>query len=132
MKRIVSTARAPAAIGPYSQGILAGGFVWASGQVGLDPITGVLVSGGIEAQTRQALANLEAVIGAAGSGLDRVVRTTVFLVDLADFEPMNRVYGAAFGAGAPARSTVEVSALPRGARVEIDAVALAGNALPER
>jgi len=126
MKRVVSTGGAPAAIGPYSQGIVAGGWVWASGQLGLDPSTGALVPGGVEEQTRQALRNLKAVFEAAGSGMDRVVRTTVFLADLADFEGMNRVYAEAFPAPAPARATVGVKALPRGARVEIDGVALAG------
>ncbi len=99
--------------------------VWASGQIGLEPSTGRLVEGGIEAETRQAIENLRAVLEAAGSGLDRVLKVTVFLTDLAsDFEGMNRIYAGYFGAGPPARTTVEVRALPRGARVEMDAVAL--------
>ncbi len=125
MKKVVAAEGAPRAIGPYSQGIRAGGFVWASGQVALDPTTGVLVPGGIEVETRQALSNLGAVLEAAGSGLDQVVRTTVYLVDLRDFEVMNRAYATFFGETPPARATVQVTALPKGARVEIDAVALA-------
>ncbi|HZN02707.1 MAG TPA: RidA family protein [Candidatus Polarisedimenticolia bacterium] len=121
---IIRTDRAPQAIGPYSQAIRAGDLVFLSGQVGLDPATGALVEGGLEAETTRALQNLEAVLRAAGAGLDRVVRTTVFLVDLGDFATMNAIYARAFGETRPARSTVQVSALPRGARVEIDAIAV--------
>lgn len=123
MKKAVTTGEAPRAVGPYSQAIVSDGWVWASGQIALDPATGVLVTGGVEAETRRALANLGAVLRAAGSGFDRVVRATVYLVDMADFETMNRVYAESFGTEPPARACVAVAALPRGARVEIDAVA---------
>ncbi len=123
---VVSTHRAPAAIGPYVQAIRASGFVFVSGQIGLDPAAGTLVAGGTEEQTRRALENLSAILAAADSGLDRVLRATVYLVDLRDFDAMNRVYAEAFGEHRPARVCVEVSKLPKGARVEIDAVALAG------
>ena len=123
----IETAGAPKAVGPYSQAVRAGGLVWASGQIPLDPGTGTLVAGGIEEQTRRVLDNLAAVLAAAGTGLDRVVRTTVYLADLGDFEVMNRVYAGYFGDPPPARATVQVGRLPRDARVEIDAVALAGD-----
>ena len=119
----VATAGAPKAIGPYSQGISVAGFVFTAGQVALDPKTGELVAGGIAEQTSRALENLSAILTAAGTGLSRVVKTTVFLVDMADFAAMNEVYGRAFGNHRPARSTVAVAALPRVARVEIEAVA---------
>jgi 2-iminobutanoate/2-iminopropanoate deaminase len=115
---------APKAIGPYSQAIAAGGLVFCSGQIALDPATGKMVDGGIEVQTKRVLDNLAAVLAAAGTGLGRVVRTTIFLVDLADFEVVNRVYAGYFGDTPPARVTVQVSALPRGSRVEIDAIAV--------
>lgn len=120
----IRTDRAPQAIGPYSQAIRAGDLLFLSGQVGLDPATGALVEGGLEAETIRALQNLEAVLKAAGAGLDRVVKTTVFLIDLGDFQAMNAIYARAFGDTRPARSTVQVSALPRNARVEIDAIAI--------
>lgn len=123
--RPVVTQGAPAAIGPYAQGIVAQGWVWVSGQIPLDPATGALVDGGIEEQTRRALRNVAAVLEAAGSGLDEVVRATVYLTDLGEFESMNRVYAEFFSSTRPARACVEVSRLPKGARVEIDAVALA-------
>jgi len=123
--RSISTDRAPKAIGPYSQGIAAGEFLFLSGQVPLDPATGSLVKGRVQEEVARVLENLKAVLEAAGSSLDRVVRTTVFLTDLTDFEAMNEVYGRYFGAIRPARSTVQVSALPRGARIEIDAIASA-------
>jgi 2-iminobutanoate/2-iminopropanoate deaminase len=119
----ISTAGAPKAIGPYSQAITANGLLFTAGQVALDPSTGELVTGGIGEQTTRALENLRAVLKAAGSGLDQVVKTTVFLVDMADFSVMNEVYGRVFGAHRPARSTVAVAALPKGARVEIEVIA---------
>jgi reactive intermediate/imine deaminase len=122
----IETEAAPAPVGPYNQAVAAGGLLWCSGQIALDPATGVLVGDGdVEAETRQVLVNLQAVLAAAGSGPDRVVRTTVFLADLADFALVNALYAEVFGAGiSPARACVQVSALPKGARVEIDAVAL--------
>jgi 2-iminobutanoate/2-iminopropanoate deaminase len=120
---LVSTVGAPKAIGPYSQAVCANGFIFTAGQVALDPSTGELVSGGITEQTTRALDNLRAILTAAGSSLSDVVKTTVFLVDMADFTAMNEVYGRAFGTHRPARSTVAVAALPRGARVEIDVIA---------
>ena len=127
MKRTVSTPSAPAAIGPYSQAVVAGGFVFCSGQIPLDPATGALVEGDIGVQTRRVLENLKAVLEAAGSGIDRVVKTTVFLADLADFQEMNAVYAEYFGGDPPARAAVQVAALPKGARIEIEAVALGGD-----
>ncbi|HEY8498586.1 MAG TPA: RidA family protein [Limnochordales bacterium] len=124
-RRVVQTGRAPAAIGPYSQAIRAGGLVFVSGQLGLDPATGQL-AGDVEAQARQALTNLRAILEAAGSGLDRVVKTTLFLRTMADFERVNRVYAEFFPEAAPARSTVAVAELPRGAAVEVEAIALEG------
>ena len=119
----VSTARAPKAIGPYSQAVLANGFLFTAGQVALDPDKGELVAGGIAEQTTRALENLRAVLTAAHSDFSQVVKTTVFLVDMADFTAMNEAYGRAFGDHRPARSTVAVAALPRGARVEIEVIA---------
>ena len=120
---VVATAGAPKAIGPYSQGIAAGGFIFTAGQVALDPSTGELVAGGIADQTTRALENLRAVLAAAGSSLSQVIKTTVFLVDMADFAPMNEVYARSFGDHRPARSTVAVAGLPRGALVEIEVIA---------
>jgi len=122
MKAAVNSKSAPSPIGPYSQGVDAGA-VYCSGQIGLDPSTGKLVEG-IVAQTDRALSNLDAVLRAAGLGLDSVVKTTVFMADLSEFAQMNDEYGKHFTTPFPARSTVEVAALPRGARVEIDAVAV--------
>ena len=126
-KKVVKTDAAPGALGPYSQAIVAGGVVYCSGQIPLDPATGNIVSGGVAEQTAQVLKNLRAVLKAAGSDLDRAVKTTVFLKDMSDFGAMNEVYGKPeyFGAAAPARSTVEVARLPRDVRVEIEVVALA-------
>lgn len=126
MKRIIATKSAPEAIGPYSQAIAAGGFVFASGQIPLDPQTGVLVAGNVAEQTEQVLRNLAAVLEAAGTSLDRVVKTTVFLADMNDFAVMNEVYGRHFGVAPPARATVQAARLPRDARVEIEAIALSG------
>lgn len=127
MKReTVGTAGAPAAIGPYSQAIRAGDFLFCSGQIPLDPSTGKMVEGGIEVQTERVLRNLEAVLSAGGGSLASVVKTTVYLADLGDFPAMNAVYGKFFPQDPPARATVEVTKLPAGARVEIDAVASIG------
>lgn len=124
-KRAFETPDAPKAIGPYSQAIAANGFVYTAGQVGADPKTGALVEGGIAEQTEQVLKNLEAVLKAAGSSLDDVVKTTVFLADMNDFAKMNEVYARRFKTPFPARSTVQAARLPRDARVEIEAVAIA-------
>lgn len=123
----IRTADAPAPVGPYSQAIRSGDVVYASGQIPLDPVTGKKVEGEIEDEARQVLANLKAVLEAAGSGMDRVVKATVYLTDLSLFPRVNAVYAEAFDADpAPARVTVGVAALPLGAQVEIDAIALAG------
>jgi 2-iminobutanoate/2-iminopropanoate deaminase len=124
--RAVRTADAPAAIGPYSQGIIAGGMVYTAGQVALDPATGTLIDGDVAAQTERALRNLTAVLEAAGTSWSQVVRTTVYLRHMADFPVVNEVYARVLGDARPARSTVEVAGLPRGALVEIDAVATTG------
>ncbi len=116
---------APQAIGPYSQAIRAGGFIFCAGQTPLDPASMQLIEGDIEAQTRRVLQNLAAVLAAAGSGLDRVVKTTVFMQDLGEFARMNAVYAEFFPAIPPARSTVQVAGLPRGAQIEIECIALA-------
>ncbi len=123
---VVSTPGAPKAIGPYSQAIVHGGLVYTAGQVALDPATMELVAGGVAEQADRALANLAAVLAEAGSGLDRVIKTTVYLVDMADFGAMNEVYARHFGNHRPARSTVAVAGLPKGARVEIDVIAQKG------
>lgn len=121
--KAISTPDAPAAIGPYSQAIRSGDLVFLSGQIPLDPKTGAMVEGSIAAQTERVLDNLAAVLAAAGCGFADVVRTTIFLVDLGDFQVVNETYAKRFGATPPARATVQVSALPKGARVEIDAIA---------
>ncbi len=126
MKQIIATERAPQAIGPYSQAIVAGGFVFASGQIPIDPATGQFVEGGIVEQTEQILRNVSNLLEAAGTGLARVVKTTVFLADMNDFAAMNETYARFFGENPPARSTVQAARLPRDARVEIEVVALAG------
>jgi 2-iminobutanoate/2-iminopropanoate deaminase len=123
-KKIISTEKAPKAIGPYSQAILTSGFVFAAGQVGLDPSSMEIVVGGIEAQTRQALMNLKNVLESADSGLNYVVKTTVFLQDMGDFAAMNGVYSEFFPSNPPARATVSVAGLPKGALVEVDCIAL--------
>ncbi len=119
----VTTLSAPSAIGPYSQAIDAGDYVFLSGQVPIDPKTGELVTGDINAQTNRALDNLGAVLEAAGCSFSHVVKTTIYLIDLADFQAVNATYAKRFTAAPPARATVQVSALPKGARVEIDAIA---------
>ena len=127
MKReVIATKKAPAAVGPYSQAIRVGDFVFTAGQLAFDPATGKLVEGGIEEQTRQVLRNITAVLEAAGSSLDEVVKTTVFLKDMGDFKAMNEVYASFFANQPPARSTVEVANLIPGALVEIDAIAIVG------
>lgn len=124
-KETIATGRAPQAIGPYAQAIKVDGFVYTSGQIALEPATGNLVDGGIAGQTRRVLENLKAVLDAAGSSLDRAIKSTVYLTDLGDFQEMNTIYAEYFGEAKPARSTVGVAQLPRGALVEIDVVALA-------
>lgn len=119
----LSTTSAPAAIGPYSQGQISGGFLFSAGQIPLIPVSMEMVTGSIEDQTRRVLRNLDAVLSAAGSSWARVVKTTVFLTDLADFAAFNAVYGAHLGDAKPARSTVQVAALPKGAKVEIELIA---------
>jgi len=123
MKKIVSTAGAPKAIGPYSQAVVHNGIVYLSGQIAIDPATNQLIEGDVAAQTRRVLANLKAVLEEAGSSLDAVLKTTVFLKDMADFPKMNEVYGEYFSANPPARSTVQAAKLPRDVAVEIDAIA---------
>jgi 2-iminobutanoate/2-iminopropanoate deaminase len=125
-KGIVRTDKAPQAIGPYSQGVRAGGFVFFSGQIPLDPLTGQMTGGDSAVQTEQVMNNIAEVLAAANLGFDDVVKTTIFLVDLADFAAVNEVYGRRFAQDPPARSTVEVKGLPRGSRVEIEVVAFSG------
>lgn len=120
----ITTKAGPAAIGPYSQAIVCGEMVFVSGQIPLDPATGAFVQGGIEAQTRQVMRNIGAILEAAGSSLDQVVKTTVYLADLNDFDEMNRTYGTFFTGDPPARATVQVAKLPKGASVEIDAISI--------
>ena len=123
-RNVIQTQHAPAAIGPYSQAIRAGNFLFASGQLGLDPQSGKLQEG-VEAQARQALTNIQAVLQSAGSSVDRVVKTTIFLANMADFAKVNAIYGELFQQEPPARSTVQVAALPLGGLVEIEVIALA-------
>ena len=122
-RNVIQTQHAPAAIGPYSQAIRAGNFLFASGQLGLDPQSGKLQEG-VEAQARQALTNIQAVLQSAGSSIDRVVKTTIFLADMNDFAKVNAIYGDVFQQEPPARSTVQVAALPLGGLVEIEVIAL--------
>ena len=124
----ITTASAPAPVGPYNQAVLAGGWLYCSGQIALDPTNGVMVGqGDVEAETRQVLSNLMAVLTAAGAEPRQVIRTTVYLTDLADFQRVNALYGEIFGDGiSPARACVQVAALPKGARVEIDCIAWLG------
>ncbi len=128
-KEVIIAEKAPKAIGPYSVGIRAGNYIFTSGQLGIDRSTGELVPGGVEAETRQALLNLQNVLEASGSGLEWVVKTTVFLSNMGDFGRMNAVYAEFFTSKPPARSTVEVAALPKGGAVEIEAIAITALAL---
>jgi 2-iminobutanoate/2-iminopropanoate deaminase len=123
MKNIISTEQAPKAIGPYSQAVISNGFAFLSGQIPLDPATNQIIDGGIAAQTERVLENLKSVLEAAGSSLDRVVKTTVYLKDMGEFAKMNEVYGRYFTSNAPARATVEAARLPRDVAVEIDCIA---------
>ena len=125
MKEIISTENAPGAIGPYSQAIKTGGMIFCSGQIPIDPVTGEFVSNDVGEQTEQVLKNLNAVLKAGGSGLEQVVKTTVFLADMSDFAAMNEVYGRYFTENKPARATVQAARLPRDARVEIECIATA-------
>jgi 2-iminobutanoate/2-iminopropanoate deaminase len=127
MKQTVSTESAPKAIGPYSQAVIHNGVAYLSGQIPLNPATGQMVEGGIEAQTERVLENLKAVLAACGASLDSVLKTTVFLKDMGEFPKMNEVYGRYFAVNPPARSTVEAARLPRDVRVEIDCIAVAGS-----
>lgn len=126
MKSII-TDKAPAAIGPYSQAVEAGGLLFCSGQIPLDPVSGELISGTVEQETVRVMENLRGVLEAAGTDFDHLVKTTIYLTDMADFAVVNQVYGQYFSAIKPARATVAVAALPRGARVEIEAVAIVKN-----
>ena len=126
MKEIIVTEQAPQAIGPYSQGVKAGGFLFLSGQIALDPATGELVAGGVAAETERVMDNIAGVLAAAGLDFDSVVKTTIFLTDLAAFGVVNGIYGRRFPVASPARSTVQVAALPRGACVEIEVIARYG------
>lgn len=125
-KQVINTSHAPAAIGPYSQAIRLGNLVFTAGQVALDPATGQLVEGDVVAQTERVMQNLQAVLSGAGCGFENVVKTTVFLQDMADFAAMNGVYGRFFPQNPPARSTVQVAGLPKNAKVEIEVVAFVG------
>lgn len=124
MKTVVNTEKAPGAIGPYSQGIKAGGFVFVSGQMPVDPVSSAVVEGGIEAQTKQVLENIAAILGSEGLTMDSVVKTTVFLKDLNDFQIVNGIYGQYFKEQAPARACVQVVKLPKDVMVEIEAIAV--------
>lgn len=130
-KQVVVTDEAPKAIGPYSAGIKLGSFVFTAGQLGIVPENGDIISGGIEAETRQALKNIEKILEAAGASMSDVVKTTVFLRDMDDFGRMNQVYAQFFQENPPARSTIQVAALPKGAAVEIEAIAILHRALPD-
>ena len=124
MKEIISTSKAPAAIGPYSQGVKVGNMVFVSGQIPIDPETGNIVEGGIKEQTRRVLENIKAILESIGGSLNNVVKTTVFMVDLSEFSEMNEVYKEYFSGNFPARSTVQVSALPKNVKIEIEVVAI--------
>src|SRR2546430_2255706 len=126
MKKIISTPEAPAAVGPYSQAIRIGNFVFCSGQIPLDPETGEIVPGDVNAQTRRVMENIAAVLRAEGLNFGNIIKTTIFLANLSDFQAVNELYGSYFKLDPPARSTVQVAALPKGANVEIEVIALAG------
>lgn len=123
MSEVIKTNQAPQAIGPYSQGIKAGDFLFASGQIAIDPATGNLVEGGIEAQTRRVMENVQHILAAAGLNFSQVVKTTVFITDMGDFAAVNKIYGEYFTSNPPARSCVAVAALPKGALVEVEVIA---------
>lgn len=123
MKKIIKTDKAPGAVGPYSQAVVSGGFVFTSGQLPMDPETGKFVEGGVKEEARQCLENVRAILEAAGTSLDKVVKATVFLTDIKDFAAVNEVYASFFREGPPARSAFQVAALPLGARVEIEMIA---------
>ena len=123
-RKIISTKDAPAAVGPYSQGVCINNLIFTAGQIPLVPETGNLIEGGIEEQTRQVMKNLAGVLEAAGSSLAKIIKTTIFVTDIGDFAKVNQVYGSFFTADPPARSTVQVAALPLGAKVEIEAIAI--------
>ncbi len=125
MKKIISTPEAPAAIGPYSQAVRVGSTIYCAGQIPLDPQSSQIVSKDISEQTRRVLDNISAILGAEGLSFQNIVKTTIFLTDLADFQTVNEIYASCFKQAPPARSTVQVSALPRGARIEIEAIAMA-------
>ncbi len=125
MKNIIATTEAPAAIGPYSQAVRVGSTLFCAGQIPLDPKTGEIVTGGVDAQTRQVMKNISAVLSAAGMTFGNVVKTTIFLADLGDFQTVNEIYGSHFQKQPPARSTVQVAALPKASRVEIEVIAVA-------
>jgi 2-iminobutanoate/2-iminopropanoate deaminase len=125
MKKIISTSEAPGAVGPYSQAVRVGSTIYCAGQIPLDPKTGQIVAGGIDAQARRVLDNVAAVLRAEGLGFENIVKTTIFLTDLADFQTVNEIYGSYFKQAPPARSTVQVPALPKGARIEIEVIAVA-------
>lgn len=126
MKKIISTSEAPTAVGPYSQAVRAGSTIYCAGQIPLDPKSGQIVAGGIDVQTRRVLDNVTAVLKSEGLTFESIVKTTIFLTDLGDFQTVNEVYGSYFKQAPPARSTVQVSALPKGARIEIEVIAVAG------
>jgi 2-iminobutanoate/2-iminopropanoate deaminase len=127
MKKIISTPEAPAAVGPYSQAVRVGSTIYCAGQIPLDPKSGQIVSGEIDVQTRRVLDNIAAVLRAEGLGFENIVKTTIFLIDLGDFQTVNEIYAGYFKQAPPARSTVQVAALPKGARVEIEVIAVAGD-----
>jgi 2-iminobutanoate/2-iminopropanoate deaminase len=127
MKKIISTSKAPAAIGPYSQAVRAGSTIYCAGQIPLDPKTGQIVTNDISEQTRRVLDNIGAILGVEGLSFQNIVKTTIFLADLADFQTVNEVYASYFNQAPPARSTVQVAALPKDARIEIEAIAVADN-----
>ena len=127
MKKIIATSEAPAAIGPYSQAVRAGSTIFCSGQIPLDPKTGQIVAGDISAQTKRVLENIAALLRAEGLSFQDVVKATIFLTDLGDFQIVNEIYGSCFTGQPPARSTVQVAALPKGASIEIEVIAVAGN-----